>query len=224
MTTTPATLTCEADVADRFSTRAHACGLPATKAFKTTTYDGKERIEARCARHAGVIKRTRWPGGTLVDLTPEAVEAITTRLVETRARRDAERAAKMARGAELQEAARVEAHAADAVAWTAVRADEHALDSWVGAAPVYRDVPRWVVRPVGVERPWDDIEVKATTRDGWPASIELRAGQRLTRRQALALADALIAAATGDDPCDGFRGGNAWGACADCGRPLDQHA
>ena len=85
-------------------------------------------------------------------------------------------------------------------------------------------MPRWAVRPDGVERSWDDIEVKVGTRDGWPASIELRAGSRLTRRQAVALAEALLAAAGDDADCDGFTGGNAWGACAACGRRLEDHA
>ncbi len=88
-------------------------------AFRTTTHDGKERIEARCAKHAGIIKRTRWPGGELVDLTPEVVDAITTRVAEAKARRDAERAAKREQDAIRMEAARVEAHELDAVAWSA---------------------------------------------------------------------------------------------------------
>lgn len=207
--TTPTTLACEADTSGRYATRADACGAPATIAFRTTTYDGKERIEARCAKHAGAIKRTRWPGGELVELTSEVVEAIATRQVEAKARREAERAAKREQDAIRTEADRVEAHAADAVVWTALRADKQALDGWDGAAPMYRPVPRWVVRPDGVERSLDDIEVRVEARDGWPASIELRAGSRLTRRQAIALAEALLAAqaialaetlaATGDD-------------------------
>ena len=67
MTTPTTSLTCEADTSGRYATRAHACGLPATMAFRTTTHDAKERIEARCAKHAGIIKRTRWPGGELID-------------------------------------------------------------------------------------------------------------------------------------------------------------
>lgn len=123
------------------------------------------------------------------------IDAISTRVAEAKARREAERSAKREQDAIRMEAARVEAHTADAVAWSAVRADEQALDGWDGAMPTYRRVPRWAVRPDGVERSWDDIEVKVETRDGWPASIELRAGSRLTRRQAVALAEALMAAA-----------------------------
>jgi len=37
--------------------------------------------------------------------------------------------------------------------------------------------------------------VKLERRDGWPAAIELRTGSRLTRKQAIALAEALLAAA-----------------------------
>lgn len=130
MTTPTTSLTCEADTSGRYSTRAHACGLPATTAF-----------------------------------------------------------------------------------------------GWDGAMPVYRPVPRWVVRPEGVERSWDEVEVKVEAKDGWPASIELRAGSRLTRKQAIALAEALAAAAGGasDADCEGFVGATAWGACARCGRRLEDH-
>ncbi len=209
MTTPTTTLTCEADTGGRYATRAHACGLPATMAFRTTAYDRSERIEARCAKHAGAIKRTRWPGGALVDLTPEVVDAIATRQAEAKVRRDAERQAKREQDAIHTEQARLEAHAADEVAWSPLRADERTLDGWDGAAPIYRPVPRWVVRPDGIERTFDDIEVRVEARDGWPASIGLRAGSRLTRTQAIALAEALLAAsaialaetiaATGDD-------------------------
>jgi hypothetical protein len=192
--------------------------------FRTTGYDRAARIEARCAKHAGVIKRTRWPGGELIELTPEVVDAIATRQADAKARREAERAAKRVRDAELAEAARLEAHAADAVAWSAVRADEQALDGWDGAAPIYRPVTRWVVRPDGTERSWDEVEVRVATKDGWPASIELRAGSRLTRRQAVALATALLAASADEPDCDGFTGENAWGACARCGKRLEDHA
>ncbi len=222
--TTTTTLTCEADTSGRYSTRAHACGAPATMAFRTTTHDGKERIEARCAKHAGIIKRTRWPGGTLVDLTPEVVDAIATRLAEAKVRRDAERAAKREQDAIRMEAARVEAHELDAVVWTPVRADEKALETWTTEGPVYRDVPRWEVRRDDGQG-WDTATVKADRRDeDWPIEITLSAPTRLTRRQAIALAEALNAAAGADAPCDGFTGENAWGACAKCGRRLEDHA
>lgn len=223
--TTPTTVTCEADTSGRYSTRAHACGAPATMAFKTTTHDGKERIEARCAKHAGIIKRTRWPGGELIELTPEVVDAITTRVAEAKVRRDAERAAKREQDAIRMEAARVEAHELDAVAWSAVRADEQTLDGWDGAAPIYRPVARWEMRREDGAG-WDTATVKADRRDeGWPAEITLSAPSRLTRRQAIALAEALLAAAGADAiDCDGFVGGNAWGACAECGRRLEDHS
>jgi hypothetical protein len=189
------TLTCEADTSGRYRTRAHACGLPATMAFKTTSYDGKERLEARCAKHAGIIKRTRWPGGSLVDLTPEIVDAISTRVAEAKVRRDTERAAKREADAVRMEAARVEAHELDGVAWTAVRADEQALETWTTDGPVYRNVPRWEVRRDDGQG-WDTATVKADRRaDGWPVEITLSAPSRLTRRQAIALAEALLAAA-----------------------------
>jgi hypothetical protein len=194
-TTSPTTLTCEADTSGRYATRPRACGAPATMGFRTLAYDRSERLEARCARHAGALKRSRYPGGELIELGPEVVDAISSRVAEAKARREVERAVKREQDAIRMEAARVESHAADAVAWSAVRADEQALDGWDGAAPTYRTVPRWAVRPAGVERSWDDLEVKVGTRDGWPASIELRAGSRLTRRQAVALAEALLAAA-----------------------------
>ncbi|MFN8520263.1 MAG: hypothetical protein U0667_12910 [Chloroflexota bacterium] len=222
--TTPTTLTCEADTSGRYSTRAHPCGLPATAAFKTTTHDGKEKIETRCAKHAGIIKRTRWPGGSLVDLTPEVADAIAARQAETKARRDAERAAKRQADAVRTEAARVEAHELDAIAWTAVRSDEQALDTWTTDGPVYRDVPRWEVRRDDGQG-WDTATVKADRRtEGWPVEITLSAPSRLTRRQAIALAEALLASAGADAPCDGFTGGNAWGACAKCGHRLEDHA
>jgi hypothetical protein len=225
MTTPTTTLTCEADTSGRHSTRAHACGAPATIAFRTTTHDGKERIEARCAKHAGIIKRTRWPGGSLVDLTPEVAEAIASRQAEAKARRDAERVAKREADAVRMEAARVEAHELDGVAWTAVRADEQTLDTWTTDGPVYRDVPRWEVRRDDGQG-WDTATVKADRRaEGWPLEITLSAPSRLTRRQAIALAEALLAAAGTDAiDCDGFTGENAWGACARCGRCLEDHA
>jgi hypothetical protein len=193
--TTTTNLTCEADTSGRYSTRPHGCGLPATKAFRTTTYDGKERIEARCAKHAGIIKRTRWPGGTLADLTPEVADAISTRQAEAKARRDAERTAKREADAVRMEAARLEAHELDAVAWTAVRADERALETWTTDGPAYRDVPRWEVRRDDGQG-WDTATVKADRRaDGWPVEITLSAPSRLTRKQAIALAEALLAAA-----------------------------
>lgn len=222
--TTPTTLTCEADTSGRYSTRAHACGGPATMAFKTTAYDGKERIEARCAKHAGIIKRSRWAGGTLVDLTPEVADAIATRQAEAKARREVERAAKREADAVRMEAARLEAHELDAIAWSPVRADEQALDGWDGAAPIYRDVPRWEVRRDDGQG-WDTATVKADRRaEDWPVEITLSAPSRLTRRQAIALAQALLAAAGEDaEDRDGFAGGNAWGACARCGRRLEDH-
>ena len=225
MATPTTSLTCEADTSGRYATRAHACGLPATIAFRSTTHDGKERIEARCAKHAGIIKRTRWPGSELVELTPEVVDAITARVAEAKARRDAERAAKREQDAVRMEAARLEAHELDAVAWTPVRADEQTLDGWDGAAPIYRDVPRWEVRRDDGQG-WDTATVKADRRaEGWPVEITLSAPSRLTRRQAIALAEALLAAAGTDaTECDGFTGGNAWGACARCGRRLEDHA
>lgn len=208
--TTPTTLTCEADTSGRDATRAHACGLPATMGFRTTSYDHHrpERIEARCAKHAGVIKRTRWPAGQLVDLTPEVVDAIATRQTEAKARRDAERAAKRE-----QDAIRPKPPASRPtrpMRWPGPRsAPTRTLDGWDGTAPIYRPVPRWVVRPEGIERTFDDIEVRVEARVGWPASIGLRAGSRLTQHQAIALAEALLAAsaialaetiaATGDD-------------------------
>jgi hypothetical protein len=221
--TTPTTLTCEADTSGRYSTRAHACGLPATTAFRTTTHDGKERLEARCAKHAGIIRRTRWPGGSLVDLTPEVVEAIATRVAEAKARREIERAAKREQDAVRMEAARVEAHELDAVVWTAVPAHEQALETWTTDGPVYRDVPRWEVRRADGQG-WDTATVKADRRaEAWPVEITLSAPSRLTRRQAIALAEALLAAAGTEADCDGFTGGNAWGACAKCGRRLEDH-
>ena len=222
--TTTTNLTCEADTSGRYSTRPHACGLPATKAFRTTTYDGKERVEARCAKHAGIIKRTRWPGGELVELTPEVADAIAACQDEAKARRDAERAAKREADAIRLEAARVEAHELDAIVWTAVRADEQTLDGWDGAAPIYRDVPRWEIRRDDGAG-WDTATVKVDRRaEGWPAEITLSAPSRLTRRQAIGLAEALLAAAGADaTDCDGFVGGNAWGACASCGRRLEDH-
>jgi hypothetical protein len=63
-------------------------------AFRTTTHDCTERIEARGAKYAGTIKRTRWLGGELIDLVSELVDAITTRVVEASVWRDAERATK----------------------------------------------------------------------------------------------------------------------------------
>jgi hypothetical protein len=223
--TTQTTLTCEADTSGRYSTRAHACGAPVTIAFRTTTHDGRERIEGRCAKHAGIIKRSRWPGGTLVELTPEVVDAIAARVAEARARRDAERAAKREADAIRMEAARVEAHELDAVAWTAVRADEQALETWTVDGPVYRAVPRWEIHREDGQG-WDTATVKADRRtDGWPVEITLSAPSRLTRKQAIALAEALLAAAGMDaTECDGFTGGNAWGACARCGRRLEDHA
>jgi hypothetical protein len=198
MTTPTTTLTCEADTSRRYATRAHACGAPATIAFKTTTHDGKERIEARCAKHAGIIKRSRWPGGNLVDLTPEVIDLIATRVTEAKARREVERAAKREADAVRMEAARVEAHELDGVAWAAVRADEQALDGWDGAAPIYRDVPRWEIRREDGQG-WDTATVKADRRaEGWPVEITLSAPSRLTRRQAIALAEALMAAAAVD--------------------------
>ncbi len=83
------------------------------------------------------------------------------------------------------EAARVEAHELDAVAWSPVRADEQTLDTWTTDGPIYRDVPRW--------------EVRRDDGQGWDT-------------------------ATDEEPCDGFTGGNAWGACAKCGRRLEDHA
>lgn len=84
--------------------------------------------------------------------------------------------------------------AADGVAWTVAFAPEEALDGWDGAAPIHRTVPRWEVLPEGAERSWDSAEVKVERKDGWPLAIALRAPSRLTRKQALALADALRAA------------------------------
>jgi len=221
--TTPTSLTCEADTSGRYATRAHACGLPATTAFRTSSYDGKERIEARCAKHAGIIKRTRWPGGELVDLTPEVVDAVSARVAEAKARRDAERDAKREQNAVRMEAARVEANELDAIAWSAVRTDEQTLDGWDGAAPIYRDVPRWEIRREDGQA-WDTATVKVDRRtEGWPGEITLSAPSRLTRRQAIALAEALLAAAGTEADCDGFVGGNAWGACARCGRRLEDH-
>jgi len=223
--TTPTTLTCEADTSSRHASRAHACGAPATIAFRTTTYDRSERIEARCAKHAGVIKRTTYPGGTLVELTPEVISAIATRVAEAKARRDAERTAKREQDAIRMEAARVEALEADAAAWIVARADERTLDGWDGAAPLYREVPRWEVRRIDAERVWDVASVKVDRRaEGWPAEIMLSAPSRLTRLQATALARALLAASSDGEPCDGFAGENAWGACTECGRRLEDHA
>ena len=222
--TSQTTLTCEADTSGRYSPRAHACGQPATMGFRITANDRTERIEARCAKHAGIIKRTRWPGGTLVDLTAEVVDAIAARQAETKARRDAERAAKREADAVRVEAARVEAHELDVVAWSAIRADEQTLETWTTDGPVYRAVPRWEVRREDGQG-WDTATVKADRRaDGWPAEITLSAPSRLTRRQAIALAEALLAAAGAEAPeCDGFTGGNAWGACAECGKRLEDH-
>jgi hypothetical protein len=75
-----------------------------------------------------------------------------------------------------------------------VRADEQALETWTGEGPVYRDVPRWEVRREDGAG-WDTATVKADRRaDGWPVEITLSAPSRLTRRQAIALAEALRAA------------------------------
>ncbi|HSW41626.1 MAG TPA: hypothetical protein VLM76_03870 [Patescibacteria group bacterium] len=189
------TLTCEADTSERYSTRARACGLPAGMAFRTVGHDGQERIEARCAKHAGVIKRTRYPGGELVDLTPEVAAAITARVAEAKARREAEQAAKRERDAIAMEAARLAAHDLDAIAWTAVRADEQTLDAWSDEGPLYRAVPRWQIRPADGEGR-EAATVKVDRRaEGWPAEIDLSVSSRLTRRQAIALAEALLAAA-----------------------------
>lgn len=223
MTTT--TITCQADTSGRYATRARDCGMPATMGFMVDGYAGRPpRPEGRCAKHAGIAKRSRYAGGRLVDLTPEVVDAILAVKAERDARHAAERAAKRDADAIRAEAARQAAHEADAVVWTSVRADDQALDRWDGATPVYRQVPRWAVRPAGVETSYDEVEVKVQERDGWPATIEVRTPSRLTPRQAIALAEALIRAASEDEACDGFRGENAWGPCLVCGRTLDQHA
>jgi hypothetical protein len=100
-----------------------------------------------------------------------------------------------------------------------------ALDTWTTDGPVYRDIPRWEVRRDDGQG-WDTATVKADRRaEGWPAEITLSAPSRLTSRQAIALAEALLAAAGADaTDCHGFVGGNAWGACAKCGRRLEDHA
>ncbi|HSW41050.1 MAG TPA: hypothetical protein VLM76_00885 [Patescibacteria group bacterium] len=193
-TTPTTTLTCEAGVGSVYATRPQLCGKPANAAFRIRGWR-EERVEARCAAHAGAIKRSG-SKDDLLPLTAEVAEAIATRQAEAKARREAERVAERERAAIATEAARVAAHADDAVAWSAVRDDdERLLDGWVGGQPTYCAIPRWAVRREDGEGPWDDIGVKVETKDGWPAAIELRAGSRLTRRQALALAEALRAAA-----------------------------
>ncbi|HSW43491.1 MAG TPA: hypothetical protein VLM76_13365, partial [Patescibacteria group bacterium] len=160
-----------------------------------TAHDGQERIEARCAKHAGVIKRTRWPGGELVDLTPEVAATITARVAEAKAQREAEQAARRERDTITMEAARLAAHELDAIAWTAVRDDEQRMGDWIGGKPTTRFIPRWQIRREdGEGRETATVKVDRRAK-GWPAEINLSVPSHLTRRQAIALAEALLAAA-----------------------------
>jgi hypothetical protein len=177
------------------------CGAPATNAVESRSVFGNEIIlKPICRKHAGFIKRRKYGKAEIGDITPELLHEW-EREAENEAKQKAEDAAVEKHKAEIRRKLEIErATEEDAQDWEVVYEPREDIDwdRWRGDHTATVSIPKWVVRPIETSATpgyHNTYGVELKIEKDMPPKIEVRVSSEITPKAALALADALLAAA-----------------------------